>query len=363
MDEALIRVCGVNTSDFSNTDSIEEKIQIMKREGKVYSRESFYQLLNIINIENIVVIDFSPVILSSRLQVENLLNNEVLKRNTSETSLEKVMHWLKEIFDSYDSTVGENDERIEKASTYLSEEINRMMNVNILPFINRHSKSEKTQEFIRNIEKLKTRGNNIYLSREDETAFAEMRFLKQAVYNILKIFPSIIINHVDYGNLKIPKHWNLASSHAKDIKHIISKEFHPIARFYEDKQLNEFLGHILTAGDDMIEIMEATPFYANIRKEPDAPRIPTLLNGKLLEKFMKFYFLYAINIYLEVLEEKMDEIGGKIISTSGASIGQDTLESIARGEQDTFRERIGKLLLAYIKILMSGKNILNISDK
>ena len=360
----FLRICVGNTSGFTNTDDIDDKIAIMKREGKVYSRDSFYQLLNLINLSNIVLFDFNPVILSARLQIEHLINDEVLKRKVSEDSLEKILNLLKEIWNRYESTTDAGDEAIQDAYEFLNTEINNLMDTKILPFIYNYGNGKKHREFIRDIEKLKMRGDNIYLSREDETAFAEMEFLKQAIYNILKIFPSVIKNSVDYNNIKIPEHWKVSDTHVKDLKHIISQEFQPIMHFYGNEQLNEFLGYILDAGDNVLKIMNTTPFYANIRKEPGAPRTPSLFNGKLLEKFMKFYFLYALNIYLEILEEKIGIIESKNESKKiGTQLGNLGKESLIQGKQDNLRKQIAQLLVAYLDIIMNNKNIINFSDK
>ena len=181
-----------------------KKIRILKQEGHLYSLDSFYQLLNLVNIQNIVLMDFKPVIQSSRLVVEQLIHNKQLQKSISDTPLSRIITLLRDIFDSYESTRDKNDERITAAVTFLDEQNRILMNERVIPFLSRYGIDNKYITFIRNIEKFKTRGTDIYLSREDETAFAEYEFLKTVIFNLVKVYPSIIINEESYRNTTIP---------------------------------------------------------------------------------------------------------------------------------------------------------------
>ena len=111
----------------------------------------------------------------------------------------------------------------------------------------------------------------------------------------------------------------------------------------------------------IFKIINATPFYANIKEKPGDEKYNTLMNGKLLEKFMKFYFLYAINIYLESLEE--DDVMIHASSKEEKEIlSGDVAESIISGRSLEIKERLSKLIISYLKLLMNNKKIINFSD-
>ena len=265
------------------------------------------------------------------------------------------------MFDSYETTRERNDEGIRLATAYLDEQLDILMNYNIKPFLSKYGVGEEFTTFITNIEKFKSRGDNIYISREDETEFAGAEFLKNIINDILKIYPSIIINNVDYKDITIPKHWKLAPSHKTDVLDVIKDEFSPLQEFYHDKSIISLLKIVLTKSQDLLDIMYSTPFYANIKESPGGERYNTLLNGKLLEKFMKFYFLYAINIYIDIVNKDETDLQAEISSSSNL-LNDDVVESMMSGRNIEIKERLSQLLIAYLKLLMSNKSILNFSD-
>ena len=357
----LLSVCGPNQSHFKTIDDIQERIKIMKHEGKNYSLSSFYQLLNILNYDNIVYVDFFPVIITGRLRVEHLLSNSVLQDKINDTPLKNIVELLKSLFDSYESTRDVNDKDIQNATEFLDRHLDLLMNVKIIPFLSKFEVEDKYIEFIRNIETFKTRGDNIYIDRVDETAFAESEFLKQSIFDILKVYPSIIKNNVDYKNITVPQHWNLAPSHKADVINFIGNEFMHLHEFYDDEPIITILSSIKEKSNELFEIINATPFYANIKEKPGDEKYNTLMNGKLLEKFMKFYFLYAINIYLESLEEDNVMIHASSKEEKEILSG-DVAESIISGRSLEIKERLSKLIISYLKLLMNNKKIINFSD-
>ena len=378
--ETFAGICGAsNTSAFSKTDNIHEKIRILKQEGHLYSLDSFYQLLNLVNIQNIVLMDFKPVIQSSRLVVEQLIHNKQLQKSISDTPLSRIITLLRDIFDSYESTRDKNDERITAAVTFLDEQNRILMNERVIPFLSRYGIDNKYITFIRNIEKFKTRGTDIYLSREDETAFAEYEFLKTVIFNLVKVYPSIIINEESYRNTTIPKHWNLKSDiHTKDIGTIISQEFNPLIPFYSNAGLKELLAGVIQTSDTLLHIMSATPFYANIKQKAGEERSNTLLNGPLLEKFMKFYFLYSLDLFIIETEEQIESNEPKMVSfkkpntdiieqlntelIQERSLAEATEQSIRVGREDEFKAQVASLIGAFMEITMKNKKIINFSD-
>ena len=236
------------------------------------------------------------------------------------------------------------------------------MNKIIKPFFEKNGVSQKYFKILDNIEKLKARGEDTYLSREEETNYAESIFIQQEIDNIISIFPSIILNKVDYSNLKIPKHWNLTSSIIqKDIKNI-SKELQLLKTFYSMSNLNPILSDVMKNGNYLLELLKSTPFYANIRVNPGEKRSSTLLNGKLLVKFMKFYFLYAINLYIISLNKDLPTISGTpVLQESPLDI--DIVESlILEGDLNVLSNNVAKLITTMLDIISKTKKVINLGD-
>ena len=76
---------------------------------------------------------------------------------------------------------------------------------------------------------------------------------------------------------------------------------------------------------------------------------------------MKFYFLYAINIYIDIVNKDETDLQAEISSSSNV-LNDDVVESMMSGRNIEIKERLSQLLIAYLKLLMSNKSILNFSD-
>ena len=81
LDDKLLSICISNTSDFKKTDSIEEKIKILKREGRNYSQSNLLNLLDIIQKENSVDIDLYKPLVTETEQLDNILTHLSRKKN------------------------------------------------------------------------------------------------------------------------------------------------------------------------------------------------------------------------------------------------------------------------------------------
>ena len=75
----------------------------------------------------------------------------------------------------------------------------------------------------------------ILLNTEDETLYRSILFIKNSMFNFINVYPNIIMNKVNYSEIKIPSHWNLSEYHEFDIKNIITNFYKGFKKFYNDK--------------------------------------------------------------------------------------------------------------------------------
>ena len=131
--ENLQLICVDNNSTFLFTDTFEEKMRVLKQEGRHYSEEQFYQLLMIIERENIVPIDLQLHIISARAVLESLLDY---------FDTQDVNHPLfalyRETLDYVDIQETEVQEVMDQMSTYLSLVIPELRNT-IYTFIQQNA--------------------------------------------------------------------------------------------------------------------------------------------------------------------------------------------------------------------------------
>ena len=91
LDDEMSLVCGKNASAFKQTNSIEEKIEILKKEGKNYDEASFLRLMDIVNRANQVSINFKSDIFSPRIIFEKYIKNDEIKSDVDGSDLEIFM--------------------------------------------------------------------------------------------------------------------------------------------------------------------------------------------------------------------------------------------------------------------------------
>ena len=56
------------------------------------------------------------------------------------------------------------------------------------------------------------------MTQEDETSVTMFTFYNTFIKNIMRVYPSMIMNSVDYKNVSLPKHWKISEKHITDVK-------------------------------------------------------------------------------------------------------------------------------------------------
>ena len=107
-------------------------------------------------------------------------------------------------------------------------------------------------------------GDNIYMSKKDNTGFYTFRFLKQMVIDICKIFPTIILNpkmNEKIDKRTVPKHWKLKSSRIKNqIRKLMKEEYLDFKPFYSNNVISPVLEYVYENSDDLINLMNVYHF-------------------------------------------------------------------------------------------------------
>ena len=367
LDERTHHICGANASEYKRSDSIETKIDIMKREGRDYSRGHFVQLMNIVNRKNIIDISLIPDLLTRRFIFEQTLKNVTFLERIKDTPLEQFVVLISEILDTFDPLLSPGEQgsagrdALDNMTTYLNDTTLSMVEVTLKPFLNKGRDAEAAGDFIDRLDSWKLRGENIYMSREDETAVTIRNFIEINIVNILKIYPTIILNGINYQRAKIPQQWKLSSTHIYDIQHIIQNEYIDLHKFYDDEDIRPILRQIFLTTGDLLELLFLCPFFADLRITGEQDRRKTILNGSLLRKILKFFLVYSLTIYINVtieLQQNPTEV-----SAAAAAAAVSIEEQILQGRQEQIQEKMANLLNTYLMMMMRQKKNLNISNQ
>ena len=361
----LLDVCRGNKSAFEKDDNIATKIDILKSEGYVYSLQSFKDLVNIVNKRNILNIELNKSVYSSKTTFVEFLLSDYTNRAVEGTQLMTFIEILSNVLSG--ENIRDSNQAFASLDLFLSRNIDEL-GLTINTFIDDNTGYTPYNTFLNTVESWKLRGENIYMSKEDETAICYYNYSKNIIFNLLKVFPFIIKEQVDHSKIGIPEHWKsgsqkLSLTHVKDIEHILKGELASLNKFYGIISIEEILNRIVDSdmNEVIMNIIERLPFMADIKMDPDQPRVSTILNGYMVKKISKYITLYVFQFYIDNL--------GKIIQEQ-APIEKDDDELVLNIEDEIIKGRntesshqLALLLQTYMKIMSNDKKYLNISNK
>ena len=238
----------------------------------------------------------------------------------------------------------------------------------IIGFLKSMNVTRGVERFFENMVNWKMRGENIYLTQEDETSVTMFTFYNTFIKNIMRIYPNMIMKGVDYKDVYIPHNWKLSEKHIGDMRSLIFSETSSLQKFYKDKELFPVLKYIQQQSQDIIELMEATTLFADLVLTNNRVE-GTILNGNILNKLIKFYMLCSMFIYIKAMEMNFegDDIEERKIELLGLVEDEGTEDSIRdqiiEGRMDQLNKKIAALLGTYITIMENQKSKLNLNNE
>ena len=348
----LQMICVDNKSEFISTDTFEEKMRILKQEGKHYTMQQFYNLLTVVERRNIVNIDFNANIISSRTRLESLLDY-LHERDVNQP----LLAFYRETLDYVDIQEDEPQNIMQQMETYLSLAIPELRDT-IFAFIRDHSnitgsKLNKIKIILETLGDWYERGEGIYISKDDETHIFSATFFKNNITNLARVYPSIILDKVDYENINIPTHWNFSVRHQSDLREIISTEFKRLRPFYDNPHLIETLQGVRESTKNILRIIDVIPFFARTR---DAN---ILFGGKMFNGLMQFYYLSTLNAYIEHKKEAIIVKEREVQKFQKAGLREIELE---QGKMELIDEVIAALLAQFLLNYQVHKKTLNVNN-
>ena len=373
--DKLINICLNKPDEFEPCDNINTMIEHLKREGKTYSIDSFNELLNVVNKMNIVPMDLAHSQTSNIHQMRDFI--AYLKESENTIDDGRFLDLFGKVLDTYEIDTTEDNSDVRNLINYLESKNEELLD-NINSYINKHADLTKTKkkglnEFMNDINIFNENGNDYLINIQDETLYRSIQYIKNAMFNFIYGFPTIIMNHVDYSDIDVPKHWKLSDFHKMDVKNIIKNNYDPLKRFYADTTLFPlFIKNQVEMKDFMI-LVSLTHLYANIIL-PDKSEITSILNYKTISHLFKFYFLFMINNIIQIstdkdmlnqLIEQQSVEQEEIIITSVESqeelTGEITEINIVRGEHKRIQDSIANIITTLLEMEKKQKQQINLN--
>ena len=375
LDENLSGICLENDADFKSVDKLERKIEKMKMKGLNYDLNSLRSLLNYVNSQNILDYEINPPVLTEKLRLEKVVEN--LDKENRFLCGGNIITNFKNILDRYDIAInGKDDVITEEFMQYIKtlnsrlaselkekiEESGKLKPKTLLDFLFLYTsskdgdKSTKTRKdrFILN---WTPNGDEIFMSQKDQTGFYTFRYMKQMIINICKIFPTIMLKKEMQKKISkrtIPKHWKLKSMRIKgQIEKLMKEEYTDFKRFYDNKVISPVLNYVFENSNDLLELMNAVPFYANIDENTGS-----IFDGEMLSHLSYYFLLCALSLYIGATELNLEIEEEEKIDMYDTEDGSLEL-AIIEGKRENMLDEVCNLLTVYAKNFKKYKNILS----
>jgi hypothetical protein len=212
-------------------------------------------------------------------------------------------------------------------------------------------------------------------SISDSVKYNSINFMKDFMRDIIMVFPNMILNKVDYTSVKIQNYLKLSLNHQRDISNSIRDYYAGLRPFYDDKKIINVLTSIQQKCNNLLFLANETPSFTEINYKGkeiynifDKRTSMLLFENYLLQTFMTYVNL-ANNetmINLELPESvPSDE---SLMTTEEIELNEQKLEPktfipdvIMIGNLSELKERIAKLLIAYLNIMSHHKSLIDIS--
>jgi hypothetical protein len=364
-DDTIARICdNPILKRINNLDSIHDKIERLKHEGIDINRDNFKYILNAVNRTNIVDINLHPVILSERRLLEMKID-ELKEKKVPVICNPEILDAFQSLIDTFDTLRRGDDESYNAMDTFLDSNIEHFQE-EIVTFLSNMNVTKGVEHFMDTMTNWKLRGEDIYITRADETSITVFTFYDTFIKNIMQVYPNMIIKGVDYKDIAIPKHWKLSERHIRDVRDLIFGETSALQKYYKDNTLFPVLEFIQKHSRDIIDLMNATNLFADLILNDNTIQA-TIINGNIINKLIKFYVLCSFYIYVKSLDtiltidddDEFDLLG--LIDDSG--VEDSVRDQIIAGRKEQLNKKIATLLGTYINIIESQKKKLDLNNE
>jgi hypothetical protein len=201
----------------------------------------------------------------------------------------------------------------------------------------------------------------------DDTGYNCINFIKCYIQNFVKTFPNVILNKVDYSNIKIQTYWGLSESHTRDVKSLVKKYYSELNNFYSDKYLFTLLSEIQTRGGNLIKLANETPYFTSFQSVFDKVVSSMLFEHYFLLVLMEYINLSETEMVLSIVEDEKENLGDVYTVESVEESKQyldvvtDVMESqdILEGNKMKIKKTIASLICGYLSIMQSHKDIVD----
>ena len=361
----LLALCKDKPEYIRKNETIQESIRKLKRDGRNYSEDALLRLLQMVSRNNIINIDISFHTYTYIQVLRDLLDQ------VNHELPDKFVQLMKQTLDTYDISISSDTIEMRDLKNYLSDS-NKNMRKNLLDFIKQKGEVtkpvyNKINNFISNITEWKFdtfRLNNTNKKNEevisDDGLYNYIQFFKNSISMLSKVYPNIILNKQNH-TISPPKYWGLSQRHAKDIINIVNNYYEPIKKFYGNTIISNILHEIQRKTQYILSLANQTFAFTEIKVGDKI--MYSVMDKRINTLLFEFYLLKIFTLYIQLTDDplmlKRTAINEEEQEEEDAF--SEIPESMMKGNINTLKQNIAKLLVAYMKVMIDNKNVINVS--
>ena len=386
IDPDLLLFCTNKPDTISENDTIIEIIRKLKEDKKEYSESQLLRMLQLISRKNIINVIMDKEVLSSFSNLTSII--EDIDSKNDELIGGSLIKLISNCLDTYDIATEEITSETKALNNKLITD-NKQLKAKIISFITMNkgrgvtTKSIKQMtEFVNNLSEWNmdksTHNENNKIS--NDATYNIINFFKTFIQNMVKTFPNIILNKIDYKDIQMPNYWGLSMHHASSIRSFVNSYYETLKKFYAVPEMLNILQETQNSSNNVLLLANNTPSFTTIKKEGDKELKPIFddKTSKLLfEHYLLLVFLDYINLsdmdemvvtsvrrqidvtdifsvqYLEDNERKMN--------IDITSPGTEIETTLLKGNKKDLKQKVAELLLSFIQIMDKQKEMIDIS--
>jgi hypothetical protein len=374
LDKNLMDICIDNKSSFTDENTIEEKINILKQESKFYSIETLHQLHRIIqqnidlSFENIHQNNIGIVLNEVSLQTNNnlppqlvtLLQDMIRTRTIAQVRIQGASgaDTTTNEFKGGGNAKGIDTQSMRNIKNYLAEN-NENLKTNIKNFVIKNTKSSKKtaakiDEFYNKIESLGDFKTHNILDNEDQHMYELTDHLSRYLMNITTIYPNMIKNNVTYNHedITVHKHWNISLNHQLSIKNMINDNYNKLVELYDDI-LIAFMHNVTPKFNNIMLLANNIPRHSSVINDSN-----NVFDNKICTLLYQHLVLISLNMFATLSQD--DNIISEIRTSTSMSTeafeekdnGDISQIEILIGEKKTKNHRLATLISVFINMYL-----------
>ena len=374
LNEDLLSICSDKPDFLKKSDTISEKIKKLKGDGRNYTSESLLRLLQIVNRNNMINISFNKPSVTPIQRIRDILKTISLK-NENKVVPPKLIENMDIMLDTYDLAVKEDTVEMRNMKNDLSKS-NTILRNEIYSFIEENGDlTVNNKKNIANI--LKTfmvwESDKNTKTISENTTYNSIQLVKEFMQNIIKTFPNIILNKVDYNSIKIPKYWKLSNFHEGDIQKIVNNYYSGLHGFYNSPYIQRILTNIQLRCSNLLLLAKNTPLFSEITYKEN--KIHSVFDKRTNILLFENYILLSLKEYIHlandknmiVLEKDTQKEYDNIYTVESLEENLQEFEptirtdDVVKGDIKNLKKNTTKLLVAYLQMFNAHKNILDIN--